>query len=68
MRLAIVGDGKMGRAMAALAEERGHVVHAIIGRAENAGGGALTRERLAGVDVALEFTRPDAAVRRTSSG
>ena len=62
MRLAIVGDGKMGRTLAALAEERGHVVHAIIGRAENAGGGALTKARLAGVDVALEFTRPDVAV------
>jgi 4-hydroxy-tetrahydrodipicolinate reductase len=30
---------------------------------DNAGGRALTRERLAGADVAVEFTRPDAAVR-----
>jgi 4-hydroxy-tetrahydrodipicolinate reductase len=29
---------------------------------DNAGGRALTRERLAGVDVAIEFTRPEAAV------
>jgi 4-hydroxy-tetrahydrodipicolinate reductase len=62
MRLAIVGNGKMGRAVAELAEQRGHVVHAIIGREENAGGAALTRERLAGVDAAVEFTRPDAVV------
>ena len=62
MHLAIVGNGKMGRAVAELAEERGHVVHAIIGREENAGGAALTRERLAGVDAAIEFTRPDAVV------
>jgi 4-hydroxy-tetrahydrodipicolinate reductase len=62
MRLAIVGNGRMGRAAAELAEERGHVVHAIIGREENAGGAALTRERLAGVDAAIEFTRPDAVV------
>jgi 4-hydroxy-tetrahydrodipicolinate reductase len=62
MRLAIVGDGKMGRMIAALAEERGHVVHAIIGRAENADGGALTKARLTGVEVVLEFTRPDSAV------
>jgi 4-hydroxy-tetrahydrodipicolinate reductase len=62
MRLAIVGNGKMGRAVAELAEERGHVVHAIIGREENAGGAALTRERLTGVDAAIEFTRPDAVV------
>jgi 4-hydroxy-tetrahydrodipicolinate reductase len=52
----------MGRAVAELAQERGHVVHAIIGREENAGGAALTRERLTGVDVAIEFTRPDAVV------
>ena len=62
MRLAIVGNGKMGHAVAQLAAERGHVVHAIIGREENAGGAALTRERLAGVDAAIEFTRPDAVV------
>jgi 4-hydroxy-tetrahydrodipicolinate reductase len=48
--------------VAALAEERGHVVHAIIGREENAGGAALTPERLRGVDAAIEFTRPDAVV------
>jgi 4-hydroxy-tetrahydrodipicolinate reductase len=29
---------------------------------ENAGGRALTNERLEGADVAIEFTRPDAAV------
>jgi 4-hydroxy-tetrahydrodipicolinate reductase len=52
----------MGRAVAEIAVERGHVIHAIIGRAENAGGAALTPERLAGVDAAVEFTRPDAVV------
>src|SRR5687768_14763340 len=63
MRLAIVGNGRMGRTVAELAAERGHVVHAIIGREENAGGAGLTRARLEGVDAAIEFTRPDAAVR-----
>ena len=58
MQIAIVGNGKMGRAVATLAEERGHAVR-VIGREENAGGAALTRERLAGIDVAIEFTRPD---------
>jgi 4-hydroxy-tetrahydrodipicolinate reductase len=62
MRLAIIGNGKMGRAVAELAEERGHVVHTTVGRQENAAGIALTRERLAGVDAAIEFTRPDAVV------
>lgn len=52
----------MGQATAELATERGHVVHAMIGKEENAGGAALTPERLAGVEVAIEFTRPDAVV------
>lgn len=61
MRLAIVGNGKMGRTVAALAEEWGHTVQ-IIGREENVRGAALTRERLAGTDAAIEFTRPDVVV------
>src|SRR3712207_3289375 len=62
MRIAIVGNGKMGKAIAGLAAERGHVVHTVINRVENPGGRALTRERLSGADVAVEFTRPDAVV------
>jgi 4-hydroxy-tetrahydrodipicolinate reductase len=61
MQIAIVGNGKMGGAVAALAEERGHSVR-VIGRRENERGAALTRERLAGIDVAIEFTTPEAAV------
>ena len=61
MRLVIVGNGKMGNALAALAAERGHAVHAVIGRDENDNGRVLSPERLEGVDVALEFTRPEAA-------
>lgn len=62
MRIVIVGNGKMGKAVAALAEERGHAVQAVIGGGENSDGRALTKERLAGADVAIEFTRPDAVV------
>jgi 4-hydroxy-tetrahydrodipicolinate reductase len=62
MRIAIVGNGKMGKRVAALAPGRGHTVHTLVNRLENAGGKALTSERLAGADVAIEFTRPDAAV------
>jgi 4-hydroxy-tetrahydrodipicolinate reductase len=60
MRIVIVGNGRMGRAVAAQAEARGHAVR-VIGREENAGGQGLTAERLRGVDVAVEFTRPEAA-------
>src|SRR5215213_5770335 len=60
VRLIVVGDGKMGRAVARLAEAGGHTVHAVVGRETNAEG-ALTPPRLKGVDVAVEFTRPDVA-------
>jgi 4-hydroxy-tetrahydrodipicolinate reductase len=62
LKIAIIGNGKMGKAVAALATERGHSIHTLVTRLENAGGRALTAERLAGTDVAIEFTRPDAAV------
>jgi 4-hydroxy-tetrahydrodipicolinate reductase len=51
----------MNRAIAQLAMERGHVIHTIITGSENRAGEALTTQRLAGADVAFEFTRPDRA-------
>jgi 4-hydroxy-tetrahydrodipicolinate reductase len=63
MRIAIVGNGRMGKKVAALAVERGHKIHTVVDSSENAGGRALTRERLSSADVAIEFTRPDAVVR-----
>jgi 4-hydroxy-tetrahydrodipicolinate reductase len=62
MRIAIIGNGRMGQAVAALAQRRGHSVHTVVNSSENAGGRALTAERLAGADAAVEFTRPDAVV------
>ncbi|HEY3012976.1 MAG TPA: dihydrodipicolinate reductase C-terminal domain-containing protein [Gemmatimonadales bacterium] len=62
MRIAIIGNGKMGKVVAALAVEHGHSIHTVVTRLENSGGRALTSERLTGADVAVEFTRPDAAV------
>ena len=53
----------MGQAVAALAVERGHTIHTVVDSSDNAGGRALTRDRLAGADVAIEFTRPEAVVR-----
>lgn len=52
----------MGKAVAALAIERGHSIHTVVESSDNVAGRALTRERLAGADVAVEFTRPEAAV------
>lgn len=61
LRIAIVGDGKMGRAIAALAPERGVEVTAVIGGDANADGRALTRDALRDAEVVIEFTEPAAA-------
>jgi 4-hydroxy-tetrahydrodipicolinate reductase len=53
--VAIVGMGRMGQAVDALAASRGCVVRARIGR-----GQPLTRETLAGAAVAIEFTTGNA--------
>jgi 4-hydroxy-tetrahydrodipicolinate reductase len=55
LRVALIGMGKMGRAIAALAPERGTEVVATIGR------GPVTGGRLGEAEVALEFTEPGAA-------
>jgi len=59
--LAIVGCGKMGQLIEQLAPEYGCEVRARFSGQNNAGGHALSHETLRGVDVALEFTTPDAA-------
>ncbi len=60
MRLLIIGDGKMGRTIAQLARERGHVVVDVLGAAANAVGEGIAA-CAAGADVAIEFTEPSAA-------
>jgi 4-hydroxy-tetrahydrodipicolinate reductase len=61
LRLAVIGDGRMGQAVAALAPERGFAVVTRFGAAGDAGGRPVGPASLAGVDVAIEFTVPDAA-------
>ncbi len=58
-RLALVGMGKMGHAIADLAPSRGWEVVARLDEAEVRRG--ITRESLNGADVAVEFSVPDAA-------
>jgi len=58
--LAVVGDGKMGRAVAALAPEAGFEGVALRGVADVAATG-ITRAVLNGATMAIEFTEPSAA-------
>jgi 4-hydroxy-tetrahydrodipicolinate reductase len=59
--LAIVGYGKMGRLIEQLAPEYGFAVRAKFDSRNNPRGDGLTREALQGVDVAVEFSTPEAA-------
>ena len=54
--LALIGMGKMGKALQALAPERGFHVVATLDHGE-----AITKASLDGAQVAIEFTAPDAA-------
>jgi 4-hydroxy-tetrahydrodipicolinate reductase len=59
--LAIVGYGKMGRMIEALAPQHGFEVRVRLDIRDNAGGAGLTAEKLRGVDVAIEFSSPTTA-------
>ena len=61
MKLLVLGRGKTGALVAEIARERGHQVQ-VLGAAGNPGGAALTAERLAEVDVVIDFTTPAAVV------
>ena len=55
-RLALVGYGRMGRMVAELAPAHGFEVAVTLASADNPGGAGLTAERLAGVEVAIDFS------------
>lgn len=59
MKILLVGYGKMGQAIAALATRRGHQIAGVVDR--RAGALAITDFTPATADVAIEFTHPDAA-------
>ena len=60
--LAIVGHGKMGRLIEQLAPNYGFDVRLALNSSTNARGAGLTRENLRGVDAAVEFSTPSAAL------
>jgi 4-hydroxy-tetrahydrodipicolinate reductase len=61
MLILVLGKGKTGSLVAEVARERGHGVRAL-DITENQHASALTAPQLAGVDVVIDFTAPDAAV------
>ncbi|MCP9750800.1 4-hydroxy-tetrahydrodipicolinate reductase [Ferruginibacter sp. HRS2-29] len=60
MKIALIGYGKMGKAIEAIALQKGHTIGLKID-ADNQD--ALTKENLQQQDVAIEFTNPNSAVK-----
>ena len=61
MRVLVLGMGKTGKLVAEVAAERGHSVH-VLDAKENAEASALTPPFVAGFDVVIDFTTPQAAI------
>ena len=61
MQFLVLGKGKTGSLVAEVARERGHGVRAL-DITENQHASALTAPNLAGIDVVIDFTAPEAAV------
>jgi 4-hydroxy-tetrahydrodipicolinate reductase len=61
MNLLILGKGKTGALVAEIAQERGHSV-TTVGSADNVDGAALSHEKLANIDVVIDFTTPAAVM------
>ena len=62
MNIAIVGYGKMGRMIERIATDRGHQIALKLDEFNNANFEGITPENFEGVDVAIDFSIPSAAV------
>jgi len=60
MRILLVGHGRMGRLVASLAPEYGHEIAGIVDPQSPQHSGDLDDDRWKSVDVAIDFTFPDA--------
>jgi 4-hydroxy-tetrahydrodipicolinate reductase len=63
MNIALIGYGRMGHEIEEIAKKRGHAIRLIID-IENSGD--LNHANLRGIDAALEFSSPDAALKNIS--
>jgi len=63
LRIALIGFGKMGKAVAAAAKEQGMTVAATIDPKEKeAGFREISKEAIAGADVCIDFSQTEAVV------
>lgn len=62
LNIALLGYGKMGRAIAQLAPQRGFDARLKLDIEENSGGAGITAENFRGIDVSIDFTTPAVVV------
>jgi 4-hydroxy-tetrahydrodipicolinate reductase len=62
MKLALLGYGKMGKLVEVIALRQGWEVNPKLDIADNVGGSGITPTAMAGVDVAIEFSQPEAVL------
>jgi 4-hydroxy-tetrahydrodipicolinate reductase len=62
MKLALLGYGKMGKLIEAIALRQGWEVKPKLDIADNVAGSGITQDSMAGVDVAVEFSQPEAVL------
>ncbi len=70
MKLALLGHGKMGRLLDQLAPSENDEIALRLTASNNPGGSAITAANFAGIDVAIDFSTPDAVlpnIRRLSA-
>lgn len=63
MKIALIGYGAMGKLIRSLAEDKGHMIAAVVDEADAGASASQLAEKLGGSDVAIDFTIA-AAVRR----
>jgi 4-hydroxy-tetrahydrodipicolinate reductase len=62
LNLALLGTGKMGKAIQEIAAERSFHVKLVLDQFSNAHGQGITAQNFRGIDVCLDFTTPAAVV------
>ena len=58
MKIALIGYGKMGKAIEQIAQERGHSIDAIVNSSNS-----IDLNDLSNCDVAIEFSTPELATK-----
>ena len=62
MKIALIGYGKMGKAIESIALERGHEIVAVFNSENPFKNNATTLSKIESADVAIEFTQPSLAI------